>query len=132
MRAVTFFSFLVCSQLAMEEETPSYTSVISYYGLQASDMQVKCSDEVIHIVANEMTDWRLDHFSLGEAEVVEIDREGRTEKEKKLKYLQSWKNRHDFMATYKLMAQNLVQAGNVSLAGLVCKECKNLPKKEKG
>ena len=70
--------FLVCSQLAMEEETPSYTSVISHYGLQASDMQVKCSDEAIQIVAEKMTDWRLDRFSLGKAKVDEIDRDGKT------------------------------------------------------
>ena len=116
----------------MEEETPSYTSVISHYGLQASDMQVKCSDEAIQIVAEKMTDWRLDRFLLGKAKVDEIDRDEKTEEEKKLKYLRCWREQRDFMATYELMAQNFVQARNVSLAGLVCKECKSHPRKENG
>ena len=112
-------------------EKPSYTGMLNYYKLKPSDMTEKCSDAIIKVVAARMTEWKLDRLSLGSEKVESIGRECSTEEEKKLKYLKSWKDNLDYKATYSLLVERLLEAGNASLAGVVCTELwDSLPGKE--
>ena len=104
-----------------DQEPPNYSGMLEHYKLKRSDMTVKCSDAFIKAFATRMTKWKLDPLSLGSEKVESIDRECSTEEEKKLEYLKSWRDKFDYKATYSLLVERLLEAGNADLAGKVCK-----------
>ena len=102
---------------------PSYEDMLKRFGLKENDMNCRCSEETIRAVAPKMTKWRLDYLSLGQETVDKIEREFRHEDERQLNYLKRWIELCAFNATYKVLVQSFMKAGNASLAELVCKEC---------
>ena len=122
-----------CVAAMADQEPPNYSGMLEHYKLEPSSMTEKCTDAFIKAFATRMTKWKLDPLSLGSEKVESIDRECSTEEEKKLKYLKSWKDNLDYKATYELLVQKLLEAGNASLAGVACYRLtpmKGLPRKE--
>ena len=82
----------------------------------------ECSKEHINEISLFLTSWRTlaPHLNLEDTDIEEIEQDGKTEQEKKLKTLQKWKERFIFRATYKVLMEVLLKLGKADHTRKVC------------
>ena len=102
---------------------PSYESILEYYGVKNTHMQVKCTERVISVVAKRMTRWRSVDLGIGPGAKDSIENDQCTDDEGKRRlYLERWREKYGHKATCELLARIFVEAERADLAGVVCEE----------
>ena len=104
---------------------PSFTAeeIAEAVGVTKAKLDQECSEEHIKDISLFLESWETlaPHLNLKKTTIKEIDREGRTEQEKKLETLQKWKERFIFLATYKALMEALLKIGRADHAMQVCR-----------
>ena len=85
------------------------------------------SDEHIIEISTFLESWKLvgPHLDLSQGEIEAVERDGKTEAEKRLLTLQKWKQVLFFKATYKKLVEALLTVRRTDQAGKVCQICHN-------
>ena len=107
--------------MARTMSIPTYEKILKHHGLDETQMQVECSEEVISAVAKKMTRWRSVNLGLGTGakDSVENDRSGDEEGKRRL-YLEKWRETFGHEATYKRLVERFIDGERVDLADVVC------------
>ena len=97
--------------------------LIQDLGVPAEKLDKTCSNVQLAVIALTLPDWRaLSPFlEISRTELEDIDHDGRTEQEKKVKLLWMWKKKESKKATYRRLIDALVNAQSVKHAEDVCK-----------
>ena len=92
-------------------------------GIKPTQLDEVCSDEHLRKIAQSLESWRelRVHLGLSRADGEEIERDSRSEPEKRQKILQLWRDRFAFKATYKVLVEGLLSIGNAKMAETVCR-----------
>ena len=87
-----------------------------------SILENEVSDGDIREVSTFLESWKLvaPHLGLSKGEIEAIDRDGKTEEEKRLLMLQRWKQALVFKATYKKLINALLSVRRADVAVKVC------------
>ena len=105
-----------------------YESVVDHHcsksNLEKSQLQEKCSENVLVAVASKMTRWRNmePHLQLDQGVVDDIDKGSYDEEGKKRELLYRWRERYGHKATYEKLIRCLMNASRADLADVVCEE----------
>ena len=103
---------------------PSLTAekIAEESGVPRAKLDEECSKEHINEISLFLTSWKTlaPHLYLEDTDIEEIDQDGKTEQEKKLKTLQKWKERFIFQATYKVLMEALLKIGKADRVRKVC------------
>ena len=93
-------------------------------GITPKQLDEKCTDEHLHDIALFLKSWRTlaPHLmrSSSSSEVEAVERNSHGEEEKKQKFLESWKAKFAFKATYRVLVEALLKIGNADQAEQVC------------
>ena len=91
-------------------------------GVSIAKLDQECSEEHVKGISCflESRQTLAPHLNLKETDIEEIDKDKRTEQEKRLKTLQKWKERFIFLATYKVLMEALLKTGRADHARKVC------------
>ena len=83
------------------ESGPSFTPE-GIAGVPRAKLDQECSEEHVKDISLFLESWETlaPHLNLKGTDIEEIDKDKRTEQEKRLKILQKWKERFIFLATY--------------------------------
>ena len=86
-------------------------------------LEQECSSELLPNLAKFCVHWKLIgyHLKLMEADIAAIDGDNRTVDEKRIGMLVKWREKFAFNATYRVLAQALLDCGRTSDAVDVCK-----------
>lgn len=81
------------------------------------------SDDDIREISTFLESWKLvaPHLGLSKGEIEAIDKDGKSEEEKRVLMLQKWKQALVFKATYKELVNALLSVRRADLAVKVCK-----------
>ena len=92
-------------------------------GVTPSQLDKPCSREHLQDVALFLESWRTvaPHLGLSRTEMEEIERDGREEREKRLKILELWKGKFAFKATYKVLIEVCLKISRADQAEKVCR-----------
>ena len=93
-------------------------------GVCLEKLNESISDDHLHAIALFLTSWQTvaSKLSLNEIDQDAIEREGKSEEDKKRKVLQKWKGKFAFKATYRM----LVEALSLAKADVAEKACRLL------
>ena len=90
-------------------------------GVTSMQLDEKCTNEHLHDIALFLTSWRTLAPCLGlSSEVEAVDRDAHNEKEKRQKFLETWKAKFAFKAKYKVLVEALLKIGSADQAEKVC------------
>ena len=92
-------------------------------------LDLECSEHHVIDTSLFLKSWRTlaPHLKLVDTDIEEIDQDGRTEQEKRLKTLQKWRERFIFRATYKILMEALLKTGRADHARRVCCLLRTIP-----
>ena len=98
-----------------------------YYKIPEGVLNKAVSDEHIIEISTFLESWKLvgPHLDLSQGEIEAVERDGKTEAEKRLLTLQKWKQVLFFKATYKKLVEALLTVRRTDQAGKVCQICHN-------
>ena len=90
-------------------------------GVTSMQLDEKCTNEHLHDIALFLTSWRTLAPRLGlSSEVEAVDRDAYNEKEKRQKFLETWKAKFAFKAKYKVLVEALLKIDSADQAEKVC------------
>lgn len=114
--SVVFFS--LSSAMAVTEAAVSLQDLLDYLEIQECHLKKRCNDEHVREVALLIDKWEVyaSHLGLTQTEIDSIKEDGRANEEKKILALQKWKTKNAFKATFKVLIQMFLKAGNAELA----------------
>ena len=117
-------SLQFCTETLHMDSGPSFTpeGIAEAVGVPKAKLDQECSEEHVKEISLFLESWEIlaPHLSLKKTDIEDIDREGKTEQEKRLKTLQKWKERFIFLATYKVLMEALIKTGRAGHARQVC------------
>ena len=92
-------------------------------GITHKQLKEKCTNEHLHGIALSLKSWRTlaPHLRLSSSEVEAVDKDAHSEKERRQKFLELWKDKFAFTATYKVLVEALLENGNADQAEEVCR-----------
>ena len=102
---------------------PTLDDLVRVTGVPLQKLDEPCSDEHLRDISSGLTQWRTvaPHLSLEEGDIEEIERDIKTESEKRLKALRKWKNKYSFKATYRVLTEALLKCRMAHPAEKVCR-----------
>ena len=103
-------------------EPPTLEGLVKEVRISLHLLDLKCTDE--HLVSISLfLDWRSValHLGLSERNIEDIEVDKRTESERRLKVLQTWKEQYGYMATFKSLINVLLAVGKADDAERVCR-----------
>ena len=118
---------------AINPVAPSYFSamatpvtldeMLGEVGVTHAQLDKTCSPENLRDIALFLESWRevAPHLGLSSAQLEAIERDARSEQEKKLKILELWNAKFAFKATYKVLVEVLLKISRANLAEEVCR-----------
>ena len=85
-------------------------------------LEQKCTDQNLASISLLIESWRVvaPYLGLTKVEQEDIDTEGGTEAEKRLKLLQKWQEKYAYRATYKQLVEMLLNLGRGNQAAKLC------------
>ena len=91
-------------------------------GVSLEKLDQKCTDEHLPNISQVLERWRtvLPRLGLSEVDREDIDMEGKTEAEKRLKMLQKWLEKYGPKATFKQLVEVLLTLDRANQAEKVC------------
>ena len=91
-------------------------------GVRLEKLNESISDDHLHAIALFLTSWQTvaSKLSLNEVDQDAIEREGKSEEDKKRKVLQKWKGKFAFKATYRMLVEALLSLAKADVAEKVC------------
>ena len=96
-------------------------------GLTADELLKPCDSKIIPSLADCFSQQRVIFSSLlSEIDLGDVDRENRTEEEKRIAALRKWKGRNGDGATYEVLVNALLKQGEKGQAESLCKLLANL------
>ena len=97
-------------------------ALLNELGMTHLQLEVTCTRQHLQDIALFLKSWRTvaPYLGLSTAEVEEIERDGKEEKERRLKTLESWKSKFAFKATYMVLIETFLKIGQASQAEQVC------------
>ena len=115
------FIYLLPPLTAMEPP-PTLEELVKKVGISLDLLDQKCSDEHLKSISL-FLNWRrvAPHLGLSERDIEDIEFEKRTESERRLKTLQTWKNKYSYEATLKKIIVVFLAVGNADDAERVCR-----------
>ena len=92
------------------------------FKIPGSQLENEVSDDNIRKISAFLETWKLvaPYIALSEGDIEAIDRDGKSEEEKRLMMLQKWKQALVFKATYKELVNALLFVKRADLAMKVC------------
>ena len=92
-------------------------------GVTHAQLDKTCSPENLRDIALFLESWRevAPHLGLSSAQLEAIERDARSEQEKRLKILESWEAAFAFKATYRVLVEVLLKISRANLAEKVCR-----------
>ena len=93
-----------------------------HYKIPEGVLNEEVSDEHIKEISTILDSWNLiaSHLDLSKGEIEAVDKNRKTEEEKRLLMLQKWKQALFFKATYKKLLEALLTVRRADQAGKVC------------
>ena len=91
-------------------------------GITHKQLNEKCTNEHLHDIALFLKSWRTlaPQLGLSSSEVEAVEGNAHSEKERRQKFLESWKAKFAFKATYRVLVEALLKIGNADQAEQVC------------
>ena len=100
-------------------------------GLAADELSKPCDNKTISLLAGYFREWRVIFAPLlSVSDLSDVDRNNRTEPEKRIATLRIWKDRNGRKATYKALVDALLNNGEKGDAESLCTEFLKLSKKK--
>ena len=92
-------------------------------GISPLQLDKACTNEYLQDIALFLESWRTvaPHLGLSEIQVEEVESDGKAEKEKRQKILESWKAKFAFKATYIVLVKALLKISRADQAERVCR-----------
>ena len=92
-------------------------------GVCPEKLNQSISDDRLRDVALFLTSWRTvaQYIGLSDIDMSDVEREGGSEQERRLKALQKWKGKFGFEATYRKLVEVLLSLTMADVAEKVCK-----------
>ena len=92
-------------------------------GITYMQLDEKCTNEHLHDIALFLTSWRTlaIYLQLSSSEVEAVDEDAHSEKERKLKCLELWKDKFAFKARFRVLVEALLKIGSADQAEQVCR-----------
>ena len=107
-----------------EAQVVTLEDVISQCGLKKEDLNKECTltNDMLEII-NKITDWKVTGTYLGipKEKLVSIEVESRTEAQRRIAVLQTWKEREGKRATYLKLVATFNQQGRNDLVEKICR-----------
>ena len=96
--------------------------LLTEVGITHMQLEEKC-DEHLHDIALFLTSWRTlaPHLGLSSSEVEAVERDAHSEKERRQKFLESWKDNVGFKAKFRVLVEALLKIGRADQAEKVCR-----------
>ena len=87
-------------------------------GTSHKQLDETCTNEHLHDIALPLKSWRIlaPQLGLSSSEVEAVDEDAHSEKERRQKFLESWKAKFAFKATYRLLVEALLKIGSADQA----------------
>ena len=106
-----------------EAQDITLESIISKYQLNREDLDAEFSRKDMLSIAVKITDWRVIGRYLGipKEKLTSINIDSRTEDERRIVLLETWKERESSRATYTRLMDTLHQRGRNDLVEEICK-----------
>lgn len=97
-------------------------------GVRVENLNEPISDNHLHEIASFLTSWQTvaSKLCLNEIDQDTIEREGKSEEDKKRKMLQKWKGIFAFKATYRMLVEALLSLAKADVAEKVCRLLKGI------
>ena len=91
-------------------------------GVSPTQLDKACTREHLQDIALFLWSWRevAPYLKLSKVQVQEVENDAKTESEKRLKILESWKSAFAFKATYMVLVKALLKITRADLAQDVC------------
>ena len=110
----------------MASRRPQIPDLIKRFKITEEQLEDECSDQHLEILSRSdkfVTGWKdwAKPLGLSDKQIKDIDGMSLDGAGKAQKALSIWQDVHDFMATYKKLAETFLGGGNARLAGEVCK-----------
>ena len=106
-----------------QEPPPTLDDLVRITRVPLQKLDEPCSDEHLRDISSDLPDWRTvaPYLGLRDGEVEDIERDVRTEPEKRRKALQKWNNKYGSKATYKMLTEVLLKLKMANHAEKVCR-----------
>jgi len=105
----------------MSEVTPD--ELLKEVGISPTQLNKPCTREHLQDIALFLESWRTvaHHLGLSKVQVEDVECDARAEKEKRQAFLESWKAKLGFKATYMVIVKALLKMGRADQAEQVCR-----------
>jgi len=105
----------------MSEVTPD--ELLKEVGISPTQLNKPCTREHLQDIALFLESWRTvaRHLGLSKVQVEDVECDARAEKEKRQAFLESWKAKLGFKATYMVIVKALLKMGRADQAEQVCR-----------
>ena len=102
--------------------SPRLNDIFSRYGLSEEKLRNECREEVLLKIACELREWNMvgRRLNVPRHKLTEIDRDNRSEGQRKLAMLDTWHEREGEEATYLKLAHALYDQGRRDLVEMLC------------
>jgi len=105
----------------MSEVTPD--ELLKEVGISPTQLNKPCTREHLQDIALFLESWRTvaRHLGLSKVQVEDVECDASAEKEKRQAFLESWKAKLGFKATYMVIVEALLKMGRADQAEQVCR-----------
>ena len=92
-------------------------------GITPEQLNETCTNDHLHDIALFLKSWRTlaPHLQLSSNDVEAVDEDAHSAKERRQKFLESWKAKFAFTATYRVLVEAFLKIGNADQAEEVCR-----------
>ena len=110
------------SSMKTNMDVPSLDEIVLANGLEKRQLKLKCSQYIKLRISQEVSDWKMIGMLLGfkRARLDAIDRDNRTEGQRKIALFEAWSEQNGNEATYLKLAEVLLHHQRRDLVELLC------------
>lgn len=106
----------------------SLKEILSPYGIAEKDLDKECSNDIISRIALKIIDWKVTGHCLGvpKEKISAIDVDNKTEEQRRIALLDTWRMREGKNATYSKLIHALHDQGQCDLVEILCNLVKSV------